>query len=330
MPTVVKDNSYPLLFEPIYRDYVWGGGRIPRIFHRPARAGTSAESWEISDRPQDQSIVRNGPLAGHTLGSLVSRFGAALLGSASRTDRFPLLIKIIDARQCLSVQVHPDDRSAAAYGGEAKTEMWYVLAAEEDAHVYAGLKRGTDASVFLHSLQDHRAGAVLHSIPIRRGGAIYVPGGRVHAIDRGCLILEVQQNSDTTYRIHDWNRSDANGSARPLHIEDALKVIDWADLEPSSTPPRLLSSGNSVAVWQVIASPYFNVKRIALGAPMSFDNDGRSFHALFTACGQVEVSAGNAAVKLPGGTSCLLPAAIPRYTLTPLGGPAEVIHTAVV
>ena len=176
------------------------------------------------------SVVSNGPLTGKSFSSVLREDPRSFLGSRVSGNRFPLLIKLIDARQKLSVQVHPNDATAAEFGGEAKTEMWYLLG-DNDARVYCGLKDGITRESFLRAVAEGTSGDTMRPVPVQKGDAVFVRGGRVHAIDEGCLILEIQQNSNTTYRIYDWGRMGNDGKPRELHIEQAINVISWDDRE---------------------------------------------------------------------------------------------------
>jgi mannose-6-phosphate isomerase len=322
---------YPLLFAPVYKDYLWGGGRIPRFFrNKPGHAGTCAESWEIADRPEGMSIVTNGPAKGKSLHALVETLGQRLVGTAAKSKVFPLLIKIIDARERLSVQVHPDEHTAVACNGEAKTEMWYALAAEHGAHVFAGFLPGTDRNSFETALTAKRVEKVLRDLPITIDEAIFIPGGRVHAIGEGCLLLEVQQNSNTTYRVHDWDRVDKDGKPRELHLEKALQVINWTDDNAGIVKPQKLSDEGGNNIWQIVKCPFFNVVRIDLKKKLVVRNDGLSFHVLFVAEGQMKVEANGVVENISAGTSCLIPAALETYSITPVSGAATVIRTTLV
>ena len=319
---------YPLLFEPVYKDYLWGGGRIPRIFgSKPGHTGTCAESWEIADRPEGMSIVSNGAAKGKSLHELVETMGQSLVGTVGKSKIFPLLIKIIDARERLSVQVHPDEHTAAASGGEAKTEMWYALAGERNAHIFAGFLPGTDRKAFEAALAAKRIEKVLRDLPIKTGEAIFIPGGRVHVIGEGCLLLEVQQNSNTTYRVHDWDRVDKDGKPRELHMDKALQVINWSDNNAAIIKPKELADEGGNGVWQIVKYPFFNLVRIDLKKKLVVKKDGCSFHALFVVVGQMKVEGNGVAEDISAGTSCLLPAALESYTLTPLSGTATVLRT---
>jgi mannose-6-phosphate isomerase len=311
---------YPFLFEPVYMQYIWGGNDIARHYKRAVPRGKVAESWEIADRPEGMSVVSNGALAGKTLRELVEKFGKQLTGSSFRSVEFPLLIKVIDAKKRLSVQVHPDANTAAKYGGEPKTEAWYVLKAERGAHIYAGLKPDTDRRRFENAIHNESLEKVLRAFPARAGSVFYVPGGRVHAIGEGCMLLEIQQNSNTTYRVYDWGRVDEHGNARELHIDKALKVIKWDD----NTTALLDAPQNKHAVkadslTNLISSPYFNLGRQIVSRTCDVYNNGKSFHILFVEHGELEIVAGETSTLIRAGTSCLIPAAISGYKLSAPG-----------
>jgi mannose-6-phosphate isomerase len=304
-------NLYPLLFEPVYKDYVWGGNLISAVFHRTLPPGIYAESWEVSAHPDGMSVVANGWLRGSALADAVARFGARMTGTRTGSGRFPLLIKLIDAADRLSVQVHPDEEAAAKWGGEAKTEMWYVLEAADGAAVYAGLQPGTDRNRFRSAIARSSFDGILTRIPVRRGDAIFVPGGRVHAIDRGCLILEVQQNSNTTYRVFDWGRVGQDGKPRPLHVEQALRVMRWDDNQEAKVIPVPLAAGRS----RIYQSPYFRMEQWTLAGVLRQPAMPETFQVLFCTEGAASLMCGQTMLPLPAGASCLIPAEVDGYEL---------------
>ena len=299
---------YPLRFNPVYKDYIWGGSRIPKLFNRSQPDGVYAESWEISTHPDGTTAIPNGPLAGKTLRDLLPQHKTALLGTGIQGDDFPLLIKLIDARDTLSVQVHPNDGNAALVNGEPKTEMWYFLEGGSTAQIYCGLKPGIGKPEFLKAMANKTFADILQSIPAEKDEAVFVPGGRVHAIGAGCLILEIQQNSNTTYRIYDWDRVDANGKGRELHIDKALKVIDWEN----NGDPRCRISGTTIQDCE-----FFRLDRFELKAAKDFPMTGKSFHALFIAEGSGTITWNGGEEKLSPGQSWLIPAALGGYTVCP-------------
>ncbi|MBT3296452.1 MAG: class I mannose-6-phosphate isomerase [Verrucomicrobia bacterium] len=332
-------SLYPLLFAPIYKDYLWGGTSIPSRYHRAPQPGLCAESWELCDHADGMSIVSNGPLEGTSLHDLLQSLGTDLVGTASPADRlaphspqgdvgFPLLVKIIDAAQKLSVQVHPDDTSAPRVEGEAKSEMWYLLDGTPDARYYAGLVSGTTRATFDAALEAGTVQDLLASHAATPGSLSYIRGGCVHAIGEGCLILEVQQNSNTTYRVYDWGRVGADGQPRELHVAKAHQVIDW-ELDPAGATPSAPIVNGPNCEQDLLTTPYFRFGRLTLAAPHPVTNDGRSFHMLFVAKGTLTVSCEGGTETLGPGTTCLLPAAVDAYTLTP-DGPCEVLRVSVV
>lgn len=326
---MAPDALYPLTFEPIYRDYLWGGRRIADHFGRDLPPGVCAESWEVSDRPEADSRVNWGPHAGLTLSELRGRLGPRLLGEGAQDARFPLLIKVIDARERLSLQVHPDEEGAKRQGGEAKTEIWYVLAADPGARVFCGLQQGVLPERLSGLETPGEAEGHLQNVPISAGDAVFVPGGCVHAIDAGCLLLEIQQNSDTTYRISDWGRTDARGQSRPLHLREALGVIRTSSPEAGKRSPMEVSASNSLHRFELASCPFFEVDRWILQAEITLDMGGGSFEIFFVAAGGIRVAAGGVERVLRSGQSVLIPAACGSYTLRPDeagGGSATLIR----
>jgi mannose-6-phosphate isomerase len=302
---------------------MWGGTRIAESYHRANTPTICAESWEVSDRPEGMSVVANGPLANTTLRELMETMPIEIVGN-DPPSVFPLLTKIIDARKRLSVQVHPNDETAPSCGGEAKTECWYVLDAEPNAIVYAGLKPGTTAESFRLAMESSTLEDILTPLPVKNGDLIYIPGGRVHAIAEGCLLLEVQQNSNTTYRVYDWDRVDTNGKPRELHVDKALEVIDWNDNSSPMIEPRALQSDSPNDVWELIKSPYFQITRTQLKESILVEKDTNSFHLIFTVSGTTLIDS-DLSVDTTPGTSCLLPAGIRNYRITPTQPGADIV-----
>ncbi len=323
MPT----DLYPLLFTPLYKQYLWGGHRIRERFrnHLPPLY-TCAESWELADRPEGMSLVANGPLAGTTLGALVQKRRHEILGPAAPEGPFPLLIKILDARERLSVQVHPDNATAALRGGEPKTEMWVVLDAAPRACLYAGLRPGATPDVMRASLAEHNVESLLQVVPVAAGHAVFIPGGCVHAIGEGCLILEVQQNSNTTYRLHDWDRVGPDGKPRELHLEQALEVIRWDDQSDTRLHPTPLENRPELTSERLIACPYFRVDRLHLSDYTALARYSDGCNIVFVISGEVRITAGGQSVSVPAGTTCLIPAACGGCYLEPLNGPAHLLR----
>jgi len=219
---------------------IWGGQKLAELFDKKLPPNKRiGESWEIVDRPEAQSIVATGPLKGKTLHELWRQDRQSVFGHVPETPRFPLLIKLLDAREKLSLQVHPPENIAAKLGGEAKTEFWYVAAAEPGAKIFVGFKKSTTREPFEQSLRTGSAADQVHSIQVQPGDAMFLPAGRLHGIGGDCVLVEIQENSDTTYRLFDWNRVDpASGKPRQLHLQQALECTDFNDIAPALIRPK--------------------------------------------------------------------------------------------
>ena len=224
-------EPYPLRFQPIFRSYIWGGRRLQSVLGKalPDDGRNYAESWEVVDHGEDQSVVANGPLEGKTLAGLIRERGDWLLGRHSETDQFPLLFKFLDCQRDLSVQVHPNDEQGTGLVPPdlGKTEAWVIMAVEPGSFLYAGLKPGVDQEGLRRHIEAGTVEQALHRIQPQPGDCVFIPAGTVHALGEGLLVAEIQQASDTTFRLFDWNRVDEDGNSRPLHIEEGFRVIDF-------------------------------------------------------------------------------------------------------
>jgi len=221
--------SYPLKFRPIYKKRIWGGQKLREFFKKDIPEGEKiGESWELADLPEGKSIIENGKLAGQTLGSAVEQYPKEIMGDKNFSGPFPLLIKLLDAEDVLSVQVHPDEQTCRRTGkGVPKTECWYIISASDDAVIYKGLKEGVTKEAFAEAIKEGNVAEMLTKVPVAAGQCHFLPAGTTHSIGPGLLIAEIQTPSDTTYRVFDWNRVDDTGKARPLHIEEALESIHF-------------------------------------------------------------------------------------------------------
>ena len=307
---------YPLLFQPIFKERVWGGRKLAGLNHKPLPPGPPiGESWEISDRPGDASVIANGPLAGKDLSWLMARHSAELLGrAAAPNERFPLLVKILDARDTFSLQVHPPAAIARELGGQPKTEMWYIADAAPGAGLYAGLKRGVTRVEFERKLQAGTVAECFHRIGVHAGDALFLPSGRVHALGGGLVIFEIQQNSDTTYRVFDWNRPGLDGKLRELHVPQSLASIDFNDFEPALAPGLFAAAGPARAR-PLVRDPLFTVEawQLDAGPPLGLAQ-GR-MHILGVVSGALSVSNGQPSFSLAAGQFCLIPASLPQLEL---------------
>jgi mannose-6-phosphate isomerase len=229
----------PLVFTPIFMERMWGGRQLESKFGKKLPANKAiGESWEIVDRPEAQSVVRNAPLRGKTLHELWTQHRELIFGDLPDASRFPLLVKILDARETLSLQVHPPEKIAAKLRGEPKTEFWYVATADAGAELFVGLRERMTRAHLEEALRSETVAEYVHRIRVKTGDAMFLPAGRLHAVGRGNLLVEIQQNSDTTYRAFDWNRTDSTGRPRQLHVEQALQCIDFHDITPQLSEPK--------------------------------------------------------------------------------------------
>lgn len=315
-----QQEVYPLIFEPVFKDYPWGGRNLAEKLGRSLPDGIVAESWEIAAHPNGQSRVANGAAAGKTLGELVDAWGADLLGrhssQALEQGRFPLLIKLLDANRWLSVQVHPDDSYAAQHAADlGKTEMWVVLHAEPDAELIYGFRPGVDRDKFAAAIAAGETERWLHRMRVQAGDVIFVPTGAIHALGPGIIVAEIQQNSDTTYRIYDWGRD------RPLHIEHALNVLNFDLIEPDIVTPQPVAS-RGVATELIGRCDYFRTERLALSeqAQVHGNCDGDTFEVWGVLDGRIRVEWNGEPLEIDAVGWVLLPAVLGPYTISAEAG----------
>jgi mannose-6-phosphate isomerase len=321
----------PLRFESYLRPMVWGGRQLGEVLGKPLpNGGTYGEAWEISDHPSHASIVAYGPYKGQTLRQLMEQQPAALLGAAaSRYQRFPWLVKLLDAWDWLSVQVHPNERDVARLwpGEGSKTEAWFVLAAAPGSRVCAGLLPGVDEQGLRKALREGTVGDCLHQFSPRPGDCVFLPAGTVHAVGGGVLMAEVQQTSDATFRLFDWNRRDARGQMRQLHIEEALACINWnsGPVHPirarnypgrADSPPRQPISASSHQ--RLVDCSYFTLEYLQYSEPFTCGGTG-ILQVLLVLHGRGRLETGEGVWQLTPGDTLLLPATLDAITCRPEG-----------
>ena len=305
------NQLFPVKLTPAFKDYLWGGERLKTEFYKQTDLTPLAESWELSAHKDGQSVVAEGACAGMTLTAYLDAMGKDALGTAcEKYDYFPLLIKLIDAKGDLSVQVHPSDAYALEHEGEyGKTEMWYILDCEEGAALYYGFKEDTTREEYEAAIQEGRLTDILNRVPVRRGDVFFIPAGTVHAIGAGILICEIQQNSNTTYRVYDYNRRDKDGNLRPLHVEKALAV---SDLKKSPALPAI-PEGEDVLLSEC---GYFEVRRLRFGGSGTVTATPESFTALTVTEGEGILSDGETALSFRKGDTLFIPAQKAAFTVT--------------
>jgi len=288
-----------LLFRPLYQERVWGGRVLETTLGRtlpPERP--IGESWEIVDRPEAQSVVAAGKWAGLTLREVILKHGAAVMGPKWPKEKtFPILVKWLDCRERLSLQVHPPAAVAGELKGEPKTENWYIAASSLGAELIVGLKNGVTREQFEAAITSQTVETCVHHFPVAAGDSILVHSGQIHAIDAGNLILEIQQNSDTTYRVYDWGRLGLDGKPRQMHVAQSLRSIDWQDFEPK--PVRAAPTSGVIS-----DCPEFSIKRTVLGAGERLHlSGGEQPRLLSVVSGRVSVGGKN----LEPGANALVP-----------------------
>jgi mannose-6-phosphate isomerase len=324
---VTREPLYPLRFEPIFKSALWGGRQLAAMFPGAAADGPLAEAWVLSDQGDAVSRVADGPLRGRTLRELMRERGADLLGTAAEHhESFPLLLKFIDAREALSVQVHPDDDDAQTVAGvsRGKTEAWVVMSAEPGSRIFAGLRDGIGRDEFRRAVERDRVEDCLHSFPARVGDCVFIPAGTVHALGAGVMIFEVQQTSDVTYRLFDWGRVDPKtGLQRTLHIDDALRCTDF-DVGPRRPSWPALEGSRSVRIERLVACPYFELRRVTGAEPFVVGTPGRST-ILVGIDGRLDVRWRARTFRMKTGGVVLCPASAGECDCIPVGS-ATVLH----
>ena len=307
----------PLTFEPIFMERIWGGRKLAELVDKKLPANKPiGESWEIVDRPEAQSVVANGPLKGKSLHELWSQDRQSIFGDIANAPRFPLLIKLLDAREKLSLQVHPPEKIAAKLGGEPKTECWYVASAAPGAELFVGFKQRITREQFEKSLRAGSAADHVYTIRANAGDAMFLPAGRFHGIGAGNMLVEVQQNSDTTYRVFDWNRIDqSTGKPRTLHVDQALECIDYDDVAPKLIEP----TGELL-----VRDKLFEIQKWKLDSPREIAPPGR-----FAIACCLTGSLGCADVDLRPGEFCLVPASLEDRLLHPRASATTLLHVTI-
>ena len=305
--------TQPLVFEPLFMERIWGGRRLETLYRKRLPQGVPiGESWEIVYRPEAQSVVHSGPWRGRSLHDLWVNHRSEVFGEVPNAPRFPILIKLLDAQDTLSLQVHPPAEIAAELEGEPKTECWYIADATPTAELYAGMKAESSRSAFEEAIARGTAEQHVYRVPVKAGDAMFLPSGRVHAIGAGNVIVEVQQNSDTTYRVFDWNRTNADGTMRTLHVEQSLRSIDFDDCEPSLVQPE----GESIVRHQL-----FEIEKWELQTPREAAPRGR-FAVVCCLNGGVRCSD----VTVGPGEFFLLPACLEDRLLHPAEDGTELLR----
>jgi mannose-6-phosphate isomerase len=303
----------PLAFEPLFMERVWGGRRLETLYgKRLPSAALIGESWEIVDRPEAQSVVHEGPLRGETLHNLWCKHRETIFGNVRDAPRFPILAKLLDAQENLSLQVHPPAKMAKKLGGESKSELWYVADAAPKSRIYAGVKKGTAPAAFEKAVEKGKVEEHLHAIDVAPGDAIFLPSGRLHALGSGNLLVEIQENSDTTYRVFDWNRVKKGRPRREMHVAQAMQCIDFSDVEPTLLRP----AGESL-----VGNELFEIDRWTVAAEREIAEPGRCA-VVVCLTGELEC----AGRRFKPGDFFLVPAELEDRAIRPLSENASLLR----
>lgn len=319
---------YPLKFNPILKSVVWGGEKIAPFKGIETEQHNIGESWELSGVKDNESVIANGPLAGKNIAELCEEYKGELLGEkvyAKTGAEFPLLIKFIDARDDLSIQVHPNDELAAVRhnGSKGKTEMWYVVQADENAHLMSGLSSAITPDEYAARIADNTITDVLHDYNVEKGDIFFLPAGRIHSIGTGCFIAEIQQTSNITYRIYDFGRVGLDGKPRELHTELSKAAIDYSVLDDYKTHYTEKKNEEN----EVVSCEYFTTSLYDLSEPFMRDmSDLDSFMIVICTEGKGTLADNNGnSVDIKQGETVLLPASVKSFTMTPAEGNLKVI-----
>jgi mannose-6-phosphate isomerase len=307
---------YPLKFQPILKDKIWGGQKLQQLLNKPTTSTEAGESWEISDVEGDTSVVANGPLKGSSLKALLESYTSDLLGEKNFRQfgtKFPLLIKFIDAKQDLSVQLHPNDQLAKErHNSFGKTEMWYVVQADPDSNLIVGFNQDMTQELYLKHLEAKTLQSILNFDAVKPGDTYFIEVGRIHAIGAGVLLAEIQQTSDITYRVYDWDRVDSEGKERELHNDIALDAFDF-EMPDNFRVKYSLDSNTST---ELVSCPYFTTNVLEVNAPIQKENNHDSFMIYMCVEGAASLEVDGAVTEFSMGETVLVPACIQRFSIS--------------
>lgn len=306
--------------QPIFKDYIWGGNKLKSLYHKECDIEPLAESWELSTHKDGQCIIATGPFKGRTLASYIEEQGRVVLGSKYPDEKeLPILIKLIDAKDNLSVQVHPDDAYAKAYENDlGKTEMWIVLEAEEGAQLVYGLKKNMSKEAFAKCIKENTVEEVLNYVDVKKGDVFFIEPGTIHAIGKGIIIAEIQQSSNVTYRVYDYNRIGLDGKPRALHVDKAIEVSRLEACQEARLTYNL-EDYKEYRRGQIVECPYFKVDYIEVEQKVHMQMDGTSFHAILVTEGNIQVSNREETLEIKKGESLFIPADYEAYTVSGKG-----------
>ena len=310
----MSTKIYPIQFEPILKERIWGGEKLKTVLNKPIASKITGESWELSTVDGDISVVANGELKGKSLTEIIDESPNEILGTAVHKrfgNQFPLLFKYLDARKDLSIQVHPNDELAKKrHNSFGKTEMWYVMQADEDARIIVGFKEKSNANEFSESLVNKTLLTLLDDIKVKEGDVFFLETGTVHAIGAGLVIAEIQQTSDITYRLYDFDRLDAQGNARELHIDLAVEAINYNKVDTYRSYNKKINQSNAI-----VECPYFTTNFIPLDGTEAVTKTGDSFTVYMCVDGKFDLEYNDVIFKYKKGDTILIPAAMTVFAV---------------
>jgi mannose-6-phosphate isomerase len=305
---------YPIQFEPILKERIWGGEKLKTVLNKPITSKITGESWELSTVEGDVSVVANGELKGKSLTEIINEAPNEILGTEVYNRfgmQFPLLFKYLDAREDLSIQVHPNDELAKKrHNSFGKTEMWYIMQADEAARIIVGFKEESNSNEYLENLNNKTLLSILDDVKVKEGDVFFLETGTVHAIGAGLVVAEIQQTSDITYRLYDFGRLDAQGNSRELHIDLALEAINYNKVDTYRTYNKKINQSNTI-----VDCPYFTTNFIPLDGLEDVTKTGNSFTVYMCVGGEFELEYNDITFKYKKGDTILIPAAIPGFVL---------------
>ena len=311
----MNSKIYPLQFNPILKERIWGGEKLKTELNKPITSNITGESWEISTVKGDVSIIANGDLKGKSLMDVINDNPNEILGTevyARFGKEFPLLFKYLDAREDLSIQVHPNDALAKKrHDSFGKTEMWYIMQADEDARIIVGFKENSNAAEYLENLENKTLLSILDDVKVKSGDVFFLETGTVHAIGAGLVVAEIQQTSDITYRLYDFDRVDAQGATRELHVDLALEAINYNVVETKKDYSKDLNESNPV-----VECPYFTTNFIPLDGKIAVNKNDKSFTVYMCIDGQFEIEYNDTVYKYKKGDTLLIPAGISQLIIS--------------
>ncbi len=311
-------NYRPLKVRPFYKEYLWGGERLKKEYRKVDAPSITAESWELSAHPAGMTALLDIKTQKvKTLQELEQIDHKGFWGTSCQTSRFPILVKLIDATKDLSIQVHPSDETADAKKGEnGKAEMWYIVDCEPQAYIYFGFSKTITKGEFLRHVRDGTICEVLNRVPVKKGDVFYILPGTIHAIGAGIVIAEIQQNSNTTFRVFDYNRRDKDGNLRPLQVERAAEVLDYTPVVPAECKANAKAEFPGFALTEMFSCRYFKAYKLDIQTTVDLTTDGESFRHLLCVGGSGEIITESGKYSISRGESYFIPANLGEYKIS--------------